>query len=178
MHLSLLLEATHTEDDDNWDAVETDEESAKRLAALEAENHAVLTGLWEEFDRDQSGTLDLAECKALIAAYLNAASKFLPKIIDENADARVELLVSMAPEDQRAERRKVVVKQVKQVTQRNKQRIDRLVSGLVSDVDTTASRVLAIIDADQSGQVDRMEFLNRFLDACSTLVPTDLLEVE
>lgn len=147
-------------------------ENQRKSAAANAE---VLEGLWTAFDRDRNGSLDRAECTALMREYLQAAAKYLPQIATESMQLGLEASLANVDPAMRAELEKEINKMVKTMKVQVKETLDNMIDELRANLDANAAQLLVSMDVDGNGRVEKAEFLDRFLGACNSFVSADAL---
>ena len=133
-------------------------------------NREVLEQLWTAYDADSNGILSAEENRLLVREYLEASKVHLPKLLEESLKVSLELGMSMLDDDMAKEMKKEMKRIMKTVKSSLVDQVAVVLDEMLADADTVADDLLALMDVDGDGMVEKHEFVDKFLEASSSLV--------
>lgn len=138
--------------------------------------------LWEQFDRNGSGTLEPNDCTGLVAAYLHAMARKASEIIRGSIELGIELSLiisekTVMDEGVRQQMRQHARLQVEAIHANVAPLVQQMLDKMADeDPHTIAGELLATLDFDGSG-VTRNEFEQRFVESMQyVLGPEGLMD--
>jgi len=138
--------------------------------------------LWEQFDRNGSGTLEPNDCTGLVAAYLHAMARKASEIIRGSIELGIELSLiisekTVLDEGVRQQMRQHARLQVEAIHANVAPLVQQMLDKMADeDPHTIAGELLATLDFDGNG-VTRNEFEQRFVESMQyVLGPEGLMD--
>jgi len=171
-------------------------ELKRQTSHWDEENKKVLAKIFEKFDANSDGFLDLKECTKLTTAALKAHMKISPKMI---AKVRIQVCnvrlwvcirwvvvvcgVYQAVESHTLsclanlgiKKTKLVTQSITNATKKAKKRASVIFEHLMKDVNRLATSLWKIMDENKDNQVTRDEFMRNYLSASLKLINMDTL---